>query len=704
MDSTDGASKSTANCGTGIWEESLPESEEQPQQTESSANVEESKKRANPSKAWNHFVKTNVKDKAKCCHCSAMITCRTKDGPTTSAMLGHIKTCKLIILEEDEDENEGKKLKQSTLFHRKCTDGVIGSKVPSFMPFSQPATRKGLVEMIIMDELPFRFVEHRGFIRFMSIAQPRFAIPCRQTVAKDCLELYEDERSKLRKFFRNYNGSISLTTDCWTSIQNMSYMCLTAHYVDENWKLHKRIINFCIVDNHAGETIGKMVEKCLVFWGIRRVFTITVDNASSNDLAIRYLKRKLTSWGTTILDGEFLHMRCGAHILGLIVRDGLQEKNASILKVRSAVRYVRSSPSRLKRFNECLEIQKVESKAGLCLDVETRWNSTFMMLQAAVALKKGFDMLEMEDEKYVSELTKICEGVPSESDWSTASSLSDILQYFYDATVNISGSKYVTGNTYMKEIFGVGWMIVKMTTMEDTHKKAMAEKMKLKFHKYWGNFDNTNLMIYIAAVLDPRYKMRWVKWMIEGTYPSYEAKCLIAKITDALDRLFKYYAIVQSQVPISSQSKGVSAPHSKFKEKKHSLMEAMFDDAEQSEEANVEKSELVYYLEDIREDRMNPNFKILDWWKMTGSKYKILSLMARDLMAVPVSTVASESAFSAGGRVLDRFRSSLTPRTVEALICTQDWYRDDDVDLRVEEQLAELENIESGSYFFNLPL
>ncbi|KAL1223810.1 Zinc finger BED domain-containing protein RICESLEEPER 2 [Cardamine amara subsp. amara] len=327
------------------------------------------------------------------------------------------------------------------------------------------------------------------------------------------------------------------------------------------------------------------------------------------------------------------------------------------------------------------------------------------MLQAAVSLKKGFDMLELEDEKYVAELTRICEAVPSETDWSYATALSEILQYFYDATVNISGSKYVTGNTYMKEIFGVGWMIVKMDTLEDTHKKAMAEKMKLKFYKYWGNFDNTNIMIYVVAVLDPRYKIRWVKWMIEGTYPSYEANCLIDKITYALDRLFAYYLSLQSQDPVeSSQRKRVSESQSKDKEKRHSLMDAMFDDAEESEGAEIIKSELESYLDDIREDRKNPNFKILDWWKTTRSKYKILSLMARDLLAIHVSTVASESAFSTGGRVLDRFRSSLTPRTVEALICTQDWYRDDEEDLNVEELLDELENIESGSYFINFPL
>ena len=114
-------------------------------------------------------------------------------------------------------------------------------------------------------------------------------------------------------------------TNTWTSIQNLNYICLIAHWIDNDWNLHKRILNFCTVPNHKGVTIGKHIEKCLQEWGIDRIFTITLDNASSYDTAIKYLKRKTKDWKTTILDNVFLHMRCYADIVNLIMCEGLKD-------------------------------------------------------------------------------------------------------------------------------------------------------------------------------------------------------------------------------------------------------------------------------------------------------------------------------------------------------------------------------------------
>ena len=67
------------------------------------------------------------------------------------------------------------------------------------------------------------------------------------------------------------------------------------------------------------------------------------------------------------------------------------------------------------------------------------------------------------------------------------------------------------------------------------------------------------------------------------------------------------------------------------------------------------------------------NFDVLEWWRQNSVNYPVLSRLAKEVFAIPCFTVASESAFSTGGRVLDQFRSSLTPKMVEAIVCCQNW-------------------------------
>lgn len=88
------------------------------------------------------------------------------------------------------------------------------------------------------------------------------------------------------------------------------------------------------------------------------------------------------------------------------------------------------------------------------------------------------------------------------------------------------------------------------------------------------------------------------------------------------------------------------------------------------------KSELDGYLLESSKDPDVEDFNILMWWKTNSSRYQVLSQIASDVLAILISTVASESAFSMGGRVLDSFRSSLSPNTVKTLICTQNWLKD----------------------------
>ncbi|XP_075084477.1 zinc finger BED domain-containing protein DAYSLEEPER-like [Nicotiana tabacum] len=95
-----------------------------------------------------------------------------------------------------------------------------------------------------------------------------------------------------------------------------------------------------------------------------------------------------------------------------------------------------------------------------------------------------------------------------------------------------------------------------------------------------------------------------------------------------------------------------------------------FDQFVVSSRANVDtRSELDVYLEESLLPR-TPSFDSLSWWKTNGLKFPTLQKMARDLLAIPVSIVASESAFSTSGRLISPHRSRLHPTTLEALILT----------------------------------
>ena len=91
---------------------------------------------------------------------------------------------------------------------------------------------------------------------------------------------------------------------------------------------------------------------------------------------------------------------------------------------------------------------------------------------------------------------------------------------FYDATLKLSGSRYMTSNSYVPEIYGIGWTISSFLTHEDESIRSMAEKMKLKCDKYWSNVNNINVLLFIVVVFDPRYKMKYVEWLVRSSYDS----------------------------------------------------------------------------------------------------------------------------------------------------------------------------------------
>jgi len=112
-----------------------------------------------------------------------------------------------------------------------------------------------------------------------------------------------------------------------------------------------------------------------------------LDNASSNETHSRLLKdRLLTNNNGLLYGGEYFHIQCCAHILNLIVQDNFKVSKNALTKFIESIKYVKGPEGKMNAFKACVvKVGGVDTKVGLCLNVPTRWNSTFVMLQRALA-------------------------------------------------------------------------------------------------------------------------------------------------------------------------------------------------------------------------------------------------------------------------------------------------------------------------------
>ena len=414
----------------------------------------------------------------------------------------------------------------------------------------------------------------------------------------------------------------------------------------------------------------------------------------------------------------------------------MQDINKNVADIRNGIHYVRSTTNRLKSFELRVETGKI-TRGSVPLDVTTRWNSTYLMLEQALKFRLAFDKMEAEDKPYNEYFLKIVDGEkrigpPTSVDWEAVDRLVQFLIIFYNSILVLSASNSVSSYKLYNEIVTITRNISALAYSPgpDESLRTKASLMLGKLDKYWDSFGvrvEMNKLVIVASVFNPMNKMKFAQLCFEKLYgkDSAEAKQLYDEVLNILTRLFNEYSTLLNktgsgglatscQSQVTSTTSGQPQPQEQVFQRSVLGYERMNDIyKELVQETGIEDSttsELDLYLKEGVENpklQKDVDYNVLFWWNSNSAKFPVLSLVAKDILAMQVSSVASESAFSTSGRILEPFRSCLTHYMIEVLMCTEQWMK---CDLkanekgvtRLEHMLAEVQlqdDLMRGNFF-----
>lgn len=569
---------------------------------------------------------------------------------------------------------------------RRCRGGMYSQ---NFL-FDQDRCRQEVAEMIIMHDYQLHMVEHPAFISFVRNLQPRFDMVNFNTVQGDCVAIYLREKQSLVKLLGEIPGRINLTLDLWGSNQALGYVFLTGHFIDNDWKLNKRILNVVMVPSpHSGDALSHAVGVCLGDWSLEnKLFALTLDKGITNDSEPGSLRGYLSVKNKDIVNGQLLIEHCYAHVLSSLAQDALAAIPEIINKVRESVKYVKTSQAQEERFLEIKHQLQVPSMKFLSFDDQTQWNTTYLMLLAAMELKEVFNCLDTADPDY-----KLA---PTLDEWKQVEILCIYLKLFYDATNVLICATHPTANLYFHEVWKLQAELTHASMSEDFFVSSLTRPLKEKFDEYWRD---CRLVLAMAVVMDPRFKMKLVEFTFAKIHGE-EANTHVKIVDESIHELFAEYTVQPLLITsgyVELENAGASNVEAnngmvngvgdnmmieKFEPLRHESPKAVSGGGDRlldfdvfiSEMSSTQqsKSELDQYLEESLLPR-TVEFDILGWWKLNNLKFPTLSKMARDILSISLSTGNSESVFNTMGNKLDSYRSSLRPETVEALICAKDW-------------------------------
>ncbi|CAE6444320.1 unnamed protein product [Rhizoctonia solani] len=311
---------------------------------------------------------------------------------------------------------------------------------------------------------------------------------------------------------------------------------------------------------------------------------------------------------------------------------------SGIEKIRKISRIVRSSPQRMELFRTVAERieednqrhakannmpYEKKSVKNLILDIITRWNSTYLMLERALESSEAIDALTSHSKIKIYRPYAL-----SPNDWAMIGMACKWLKFFRSALTRISGEKYPT-LSYSLYIYFVLITYVSELEKEPFVKENLGvlnavQACMSKLQEFLDKSVKDSQYYYYAMVLDPQYK-----------------STLFSLNTASLQRLLPHTWLSESAESFAhtcgkfydSAAHPTVQPHlgTKYMDKFEYAMNASMP---QSTHQHQEPTSLAHEIQEFLAEPTT-TMEPLEWWSKHQSRFPRLAAMARDYLCIP---------------------------------------------------------------------
>ncbi|CAF0705108.1 unnamed protein product [Brachionus calyciflorus] len=435
--------------------------------------------------------------------------------------------------------------------------------------------------------------------------------------------------------------AVCVTTDLWSSIQRYPYLGVTVNYFNENlFLVSKNLATKHLPGSHTSVNIRDGLIDVFNEWEIsEKIIGLVTDNASNTINLAELINEYYLDISTGSTSNNILQFSCAAHVLNLIVKKALNfgkdliEDDINNFDENDSLQVIASAFHQSQVLNDCLNLKQAFlniKQHEITQDVCTRWNSTYLMLErineqveainevvSEKNFRKKFESLTIS----VIELVMLKEAI-------------GILDYFYQATVELSANKYVTISIVLPTFY-----CLKEALMPETKDSDFILTLKKVLYHYI-DFYTTKYNIFEK---DNKKAINFIKKLNLG---------LSQPLTNKINNKDEYDVNENSLEPKAKlqifdtdkdyNSKTVKAKVAKL--------------------TGIDRELFCYNLESTYIN--DP----IEFWKLNKKNFPLLFRIFKRLFCIPVTPVPSEELFSKSGYTIWDRRCKIKPVKVNKMM------------------------------------